>query len=166
MDLIYCRPTEFEGVKIPFCSCNAIFYWLSSGASEVHIVTATTSAYYCYCLAVGRTLIRVCGNQLKESHSLTFPLRSLLFHTIRSKSYYCHTALPTFSLISHHCSLFSPHTQTHHQLAHPYIWLITWDPSAHQHTSTHTKPNKVRNLLPSTGFAGAQAYLKLATQQC
>ena len=40
-------------------------------------------------------------NVAQKVNSLCFSLRSLLFHTVRSKSDNCHAALLSFSLISH-----------------------------------------------------------------
>ena len=43
----------------------------------------------------------MCGNVAQRVNSLCFSLRSLLFHTVHSKSDNCHAALLSFSLISH-----------------------------------------------------------------
>jgi len=42
----------------------------------------------------------MCGNIAQRVNSLCFSLRSLLFHTVHSKSDNCHAALLSFSLIS------------------------------------------------------------------
>jgi len=83
------------------------------------------------------------GNNSRVTR-FALPLNSLLFHTIHSKSEYCLTEFLSLSLISHHSSLFSPHTQTDTTTnSHTGIYGSNPKPSARTLTA---KPSKVRNV--------------------
>jgi len=90
-------------------------------------------------------------NIAQRVNSLRFSLRSLLFHTVHSKSDNCPAALVFLTYLSFLSDSVSR-----------YIYVAQPEPSARQHTNTHTQPNKVRNMLLSIGFAGDQAYPHLA----
>ena len=93
-------------------------------------------------------------NITQRVNSLCFSLRSLLFHTVHSKSDNCHAALLSFSLISHPFSLsLAVHTPTlslfdslTNRLRIPvYICGSTsWSVSSSAQTFI-AKPNMVRN---------------------
>jgi len=76
------------------------------GWMQKFIVTVIPPTQEDAVLGSRKNTVRV-RNIAQRVNSLCFSLRSLLFHTVHSKSDNCHTALLTFSLISHPFSLFS-----------------------------------------------------------
>jgi len=120
-------------------------------------------------LAVSRTLVHVCGKLTQKSHSLSFPLRSLLFHTNHSKSDYCHGVTDFLTHLSSFLTFLTAYTQTHQQCVHRYIWLIT---GSRQHISTHAlTPNPISAFihrvcgcsgLPQTSYTATIATGRIA----
>ena len=161
----FVTPSLFHSMLITFLLCKSFPPQPSFSSSALtprisRTITATTAAYYCYCTCSRYMLIAdTCVRELtQKSHSLSFPLYSLLFHTIHSKSDYCHTALLSFSLISHHFSLFSSHTQTHQQRVHRHINFCCYRPWK-INILGHTLLYRPEHLSKFQGHSSTASYL-------